>query len=129
MSMHLHHVPGRLRIHVPAVKGCVVQARALEACLASIQSITHVECCTVTGSVIVHYDPSIVDAVVLLRSLGQENGSPEVLKVWPASAPDISSVARSRRNRFTARAVQAILWFALENAAERAFPLLLAAVL
>jgi Heavy metal associated domain 2 len=129
MSMHLHHVRGRLRIRVPAVKGCIAQARALEASLTTIQGITHVECRTVTGSVIVHYDPSTVDAVALLRSLGHEDVSPELSKVSPASAPGITSVAQRRPNRLAAKTVQAILWFALENAAERALPLLLAAVL
>jgi hypothetical protein len=70
-----------------------------------------------------------VDTLALLRSLGHEDVSPELSKVSPASAPGIRSVAQRRSNRLAAKTVQAILWFALENAAERALPLLLAAVL
>ena len=113
----MHHVPGRFRVCVPAVKGRADHARALESSLAGVRGVRQVECRLVTGSVIVHYDPSTADAAALLRSLGAEamaGGGPAV---------------RSRSNQIAAKAAEEIFWFAVEKAAERALPLLLAAVL
>ena len=113
----MHHVPGRFRVCVPAVKGCSDHARALERSLAGVRGVRQVECRTVTGSVIVNYDPCTADAAALLRSLGAE-----------ALAGKRATV-RSRSNQIAAKAAEGIFWFALEKAAERALPLLLAAVL
>jgi Heavy metal associated domain 2 len=117
VEVQMHHVPGRIRVCVHAVKSCPVYARSLEKFLASVRGVKHAECRMLTGSVIVHYDPATVEMDALLKSLRVE--------VLAGKQP----VLRNRANRIVAKAAEGVFWFALEKAAERALPLLLAAVL
>jgi hypothetical protein len=53
----VHHVPGRLRLKVPEAKGNADFLEDVKAALGPIQGIREIEVNSVTGSVLVHYDP------------------------------------------------------------------------
>jgi Heavy metal associated domain 2 len=131
MSFHVHHVRGRIRIHVPELKGCEPKAASLSSAIAATPGVTRVECRTVTGSVIVHYQSGSTDLEGLLRLLGCPGSVPAIDTAGTVNRqPRQQATAMPKRdNELAAKVMRAILWFALEKAAERALPALLAAVL
>jgi hypothetical protein len=52
----LHHVPGRIRIKVPRLKGKPKACKAIDDMAIAIQGVHGVKAHPVTGSVLVHYD-------------------------------------------------------------------------
>jgi hypothetical protein len=70
MISYLHHVPGRLRVSLPAVKRNRAAAAAVERALAALDGIRAVHANPLTGSVIVRYDPARIGSDgVLIRLL------------------------------------------------------------
>lgn len=58
MQHYVHHLPGRLRIRVAAIKGNTTRARGLESILQAKEGVATVEANPLTGSVLIHYDPA-----------------------------------------------------------------------
>lgn len=114
MSKHLHHVPGRLRVRVPALKNCAPRAAALRSELTEINGVTEVDCRVLTGSVIVYYDPESTDLTAIHKVLG---------------CPKTSAQPLALETRVSCKLTRAILMFAFEKAIERAVPALIASVL
>ena len=114
MAAHFHHVPGRIRVHVPSVKGNTDHAREMETHIGELTGVTRVESRVLTGSVIVQYDPKIIDAQLVWRRL-RESGA---VTAAPATHP-----------RMGAKVAEAVAWYILDKAVERTIPLLLAALL
>jgi hypothetical protein len=52
----LHHIPGRIRVCIPRIKGHPHLCRNIKDVAASVEGIHSVETNPVTGSVLVHYD-------------------------------------------------------------------------
>jgi copper chaperone CopZ len=123
MAANFHHVPGRLRVHVPRVKGNMANARALEATLSKINGVSRVESRQLTGSVVVHYDPNTLNSTALSAALGVPCGPRAVAMSSPRLA-----VTKLPRN-IARNAAEAIAWHLVEKAAERAIPFLIAAIL
>ena len=122
MAAHFHSVPGRLRVHVPRVKGNIASARAVEASLSKLIGVSRVESRELTGSVVVHYDPKTTDHSVLLAAMGVAPHSVAVFKPALSAGPRLpAKVGR--------KVAEAVVWHLLEAAAERAVPLLIAAIL
>jgi copper chaperone CopZ len=121
MTHHIHHVPGRLRARCPGIKRNDAAARRVRRALAAVKGIWDVEVRTVTGSVLVRYDPSTVDVQVILRAL-EGCG----LGALPAAQADSGSRPRSGT---AARVTEALVQKALETLLERSAMALLAAVL
>ncbi len=71
MGYYLHHVPGRLRVRTPQIKGNEKKALDAQSLLKAIQGIQSTVTNTVTGSIIVHYDPKTVDAEAITSILTQ----------------------------------------------------------
>ena len=69
MTHYFHHVPGRLRVKSPLLKGSERIARTVRDHMAQLSGVTSAEVSTVTGSVIVRYDASAVTAEALLHEL------------------------------------------------------------
>ena len=123
MAAHFHHVPGRLRVHVPRIKGSEAHARALESSLSAIKGIYAVESRKLTGSVVIHYDPETINPQALMLELG-------VGGVAAITAANGAHPLRTEISKKIARAItKAIFWYLLELATERAVPALLAAIL
>ncbi len=61
MSKLRSHLPGRLRLSVPELRDSPTVARALWRGLANRPGIEHVYLCPQAGTVVIHYDPRVVD--------------------------------------------------------------------
>jgi hypothetical protein len=72
MAFYLHEVPGRLRIQIPALKRNPLRAEEVQDLLEDLSGIKSTSVNTVTGSVIVHYDPEIVNSGAILTILSRE---------------------------------------------------------
>lgn len=78
-TSYLHALDGRLRIKSPVVKGAPEKAREVEQQLGSCLGITQVTANPITGSILVHYNPSGITQKELLdelRSLGYFQETP-----------------------------------------------------
>ena len=65
MNQYVHHVPGRLRVRVPGVKGNAAEANSLEKRIRAHYGVTNVQTNPLTGSVLVHYDPATASVSTL----------------------------------------------------------------
>lgn len=72
MSYYVHEVPGRLRIKVPSVKRNQQEAKSIQALLRRIIGVGAVSVNTITGSVVVHFDASVVTSRFILSVLSRE---------------------------------------------------------
>jgi copper chaperone CopZ len=72
MTYYLHEVPGRIRIKIPALKKDREEASCLENLLKSISGVTSVSVNTLTGSVIVYFDPEFVSSRAVLTFLSRQ---------------------------------------------------------
>jgi copper chaperone CopZ len=71
MSYYLHHVPGRLRVRSPLIKGNEQRASHVQRLLRLIHGIQSTSVNTVTGSVVIHYDRRVVDPETITGALTQ----------------------------------------------------------
>ncbi|GEM_PF-656956 len=62
----VHHVPGRLRLKVPALKRNKRHAARAHACLAAMEGIRELQVNHLTGSIVIHYerDARVAETVV-----------------------------------------------------------------
>ena len=123
MPAHFHHIPGRLRVHVPGVKGSIGNAQAIERSLSNFKGVSRVETRTLTGSVVIHYDAAALDASELFAALNLRADFPQL------SASRLAGFPSARSNPIAAKAAKIVVGYALEKALERGIPLLLAAIL
>ncbi len=72
MSCYLHHVPGRIRIKTPTIKGCPETALELEKKVRAIYGVRDAIANTLTGSLLVNYDPDVIEARAILEVVAQE---------------------------------------------------------
>ena len=89
MGYYVHHVPGRLRVRIPQLKQYprrIEKVRKAFACIGGIDCIEHKR---TTGSVVVHYDPELMDDSRILNILSYNGLFDEALRV--------SSVEESRK--------------------------------
>ena len=73
MSYYLHHVPGRIRVKSPVVKGRKRVADKVLALLKGIDGVSNVDVNLTTGSLLISYDPEQVkrdDIVYALHGNG-----------------------------------------------------------
>jgi Heavy metal associated domain 2 len=66
----VHAMPGRVRIKISRLKGKVVAAREIQDRLSEVRGVQRVEANSVTGSVLVLYDPEQMDPLDSLISIG-----------------------------------------------------------
>lgn len=80
MSCYIHDVPGRLRVKAPKVKDNAATAARVEGLLGTIPGIHSVNTNTLTGSVLVNYNPASMDSKRVLDIL-ERNGYFDASKV------------------------------------------------
>ena len=68
MSYYVHHVPGRMRVRIPAIRCNPCKAVEIENLL-TLQGVEKVEINRLTGSAVVTYNPEALDAQALLDLL------------------------------------------------------------
>src|ERR1700680_1567784 len=66
MTCYVHHVPGRLRVRVPAAKDNATNAVRLVTRLNTLEGITSVAANEVTGSILIRYDTTAFDPAACL---------------------------------------------------------------
>jgi hypothetical protein len=123
MPAHFHHVPGRLRVNVPTIKGSTARAKALEESLSKLLGVSHVEGRTITGSVVVHYDATALNLSELLQALNISG------EAQPRSTVAKPETPHAVSHQLASKAAKMLIGYTLEKAVERTIPLLLGALL
>jgi hypothetical protein len=111
----IHHVPGRLRVRVPAIKKSSRQAALLIAALEATHGICSAEPNLITGSIVIRYDEKSTSGETILTLL-RERG-------------DISCDRPQEVVRMRNKVAEAVLWYCLEIAVERTVLSMLTAIL
>jgi hypothetical protein len=122
MTPQIHHVAGRLRVRVPAVKGSSENAARVKDLLQAVEGVSAAEPNLTTGSIVIHYDPQSTGGALILATL-TDRGYFETIPLAPL--PPRKTVAVRIRNKIAT----AVFWYCLELALERSLPLMLAALL
>jgi copper chaperone CopZ len=68
MTYYLHSVPGRLRVKIPQLRHRPAMAAVIGEAL-SFDGVRDVKIKPLTGSVVVHYDPALLDEARILQAL------------------------------------------------------------
>lgn len=113
MIGEIHHVRGRLRIRIPDLKRDEKKARAVKRLVENEPGVRSAEVNILTGSLLVFYDPRLLDAISLLAILGVE-----------AAHRRVQDLSLRERKLSTA-----LFWWAVEKVVERSIPLLIGAML
>jgi hypothetical protein len=111
----IHHVPGRLRVRVPAIKKGGRQAALLIVALQESQGISSAEPNAITGSIVIRYNQKSTSGDAILSFL-RERG--DIGRDRPRESVGM-------RNRLA----EAVMWYCLEMAVERTVLSMLAAIL
>lgn len=122
MTPQIHHVAGRLRVRVPAVKGSPEHAACVKDLLQAVEGVSAAAPNLTTGSIVIHYDPQSTGPAPILRIL-TGRGYFETTPFAPP--PSRKTVAVRIRNKVAA----AVFWYCLELVLERSLPVVLAALL
>ena len=114
MTCYVHHVPGRLRVRVPAAKDNATNAVRLVTRLNTLEGITSVAANEVTGSILIRYDTTAFDPAACLA----------ILNIQPMRQPETRRGARSistfySTRRLVSRFAEVATWYVLEQALER----------
>lgn len=72
MGYYLHEIPGRLRIKIPALRRNQENAREIQVLLRNLSGVKTTSVNTVTGSMIVNYDPEFLSSSAILAFLSRE---------------------------------------------------------
>jgi hypothetical protein len=72
MDYYVHHVPGRLRVRIPAIRQNPFNAARIESLL-DLYGVHRVDINQVTGSVVMSYDPDLIGHQQLLQMLHDHN--------------------------------------------------------
>ncbi len=110
MAVYLHEVPGRLRIQIPALKRSPLRAQQVQDLLEDLSGIKSTSVNTVTGSIIIHYDPDILHSGAILTLLSRE----EYIDL--ASAVPSHQYVETALSKAGQVASKALLGFALDRA-------------
>lgn len=119
MAYQIHHVPGRLRIRIPALYQSSMHATAVIGLLAALPGVESVAANPLSRSAVVHYSPLRIHSSQIMAALrdhgyGEAPREPEVIR--PAG-------------RLKEKLTEAALMFVLEKAIERSIPAVLALIL
>jgi len=63
------HIPGRVRLWVEGVRGDRAHARSVQRALARLPGVRHAAASPLTGTALVHYDPSSTSPSEICRAL------------------------------------------------------------
>ncbi len=126
MTSYIHHIPGRLRIRSGAVRRNETRAAAVKALLEQQPGVRSAQPNTLTGSIVVHYDPAVTDDGAVMSML-RERGY-----LTPVSPAPVSSAVRGARAPQTAVAeeiAKKVAGSLVQAAVERSLLALVAAML
>lgn len=87
MGYYVHEVPGRLRIKIPSLKNNSREAGNVRRLLEDFSGVTSASVNTVTGSVVVGFDPRALTSQGILHALAQHRYIDLREAIGSASAP------------------------------------------
>ena len=73
MSCYFHNVPGRMRVKIPILKGRPSRIKAVEDLLFNLDGIEQIKINPLTCSVVIQYDPDLLDPQQIIRPLIDHN--------------------------------------------------------
>jgi hypothetical protein len=73
MTCSVHHVPGRLRVKIAGIKHQEHQAKKVQNLFSGLYGIDKISVNTLTGSVVLYYDPSVFSVDQLLNIFKYNN--------------------------------------------------------
>ena len=65
----VHHINGRIRLHVPAIKNLSIETLNKLAALPIPNGISNVNVNPITGSIVINYDPKHIDITKFLEEM------------------------------------------------------------
>ncbi len=110
MEYYLHEIPGRLRVKIPVLKKNSESACDIQQLLKKLPGIKSTSINTVTGSIIMHYDPELINSGAIINFLAREGYI------------DLARMLSNRRHKVnnmeavTRAASKALLGFVLDRA-------------
>ena len=123
MKPYIHHVPGRLRVKIPGLKGDPERGRKAADLIEAMDGIDTVKVTPLTGSVIVHYDPDLAMPSRILDAL-KANGYFEQI------GKNTALIRTAFERKVSPEAVfRQVLQWLVEKALERSGQALLAALI
>jgi Heavy metal associated domain 2 len=69
MNYYFHNVPGRLRVKIPTLKGRPAGIKAVEDILLNLAGTERLKTNSLTGSVVINYDPDLLNAQQIIQLL------------------------------------------------------------
>jgi len=96
MTYYLHVLPGKIRIRTSVLQQNEVGAFSVNKCLNSITGVFLVEISTLTGSILVHYEPNRVSSQTILSKLAQDGFVTEINWTSTGLRTDPSAIARKQ---------------------------------
>jgi copper chaperone CopZ len=69
MSYYVHNVPGRLRVKTPTLRSMAGEEQRVSEFFDHLEGVERVTVNPLTGSVLVHYDPEILESEEILEVL------------------------------------------------------------
>ncbi len=78
----VHHVPGRIRLHAPIIKKLPIATLKRLADLPVPEGINNVSANPVTGSIVIAYDPALVDILEYLKGMMTNRELLIIIGMW-----------------------------------------------
>jgi hypothetical protein len=97
MKYYMHSVPGRLRIKIPAIKGHPEKAETVQALLKDLDGILSIRANTVTGSIVIRYEPGRSLREQITSLLTESGLFDKTQDLWSWSMPSMNPVQRLDR--------------------------------
>ncbi|MDR4462124.1 MAG: hypothetical protein MRJ67_16660 [Nitrospirales bacterium] len=100
----VHALPGRVRLKLQQLKNNVAYAGSLQRHLLEVRGITHLEANPKTGSLLIHYDPTVLEVLALHPSVSSCLGLPSsdakaVKKETPPAKGRVQPLKTTRKAR------------------------------
>lgn len=65
----VHHVPGRIRLHVPIIRDLPISTLKKLSTLPVPEGVKNVSANPITGSIVITYDPQLVDIMKYVKNM------------------------------------------------------------
>lgn len=87
MNIDIHHTTGRLRLKLAQIRRNPARAQEIQATARRFDGVTSAVTNSVTGSLLIHYDPARTDTVAILRAIAQSGWLPSTAVADNSTGP------------------------------------------
>ena len=101
MTLYIHHVPGRLRLQTPLLRGNPQAARSACDASVAVAGVTRVRTNTTTGSLLIIYDRQRVTPAILWQALCEHG-----IAAGPLPIAEGAAVTRTEMRHVAPRAAE-----------------------